>query len=199
MLFVITGPSGSGKSTLVRRVLAELNDVEFSVSHTTRKKREPEVEGKDYYFVSKEEFEMMVKRDRFVEWAVVHGSYYGTSKREIAKKESEIDLLLDIDVQGARQIKQKIKKAVFIFVLPPAFQELKKRLEKRGQEDAAAIRKRLEVARKEIKQYAKFDCVIINDDLDTAVLNLKSIILSKRCRLDACRKGIAPILRSFSD
>jgi len=112
MLFVITGPSGCGKSTLVKRVLTQVDSVDFSVSYTTRKKRTSEQEGKDYYFISKEEFKNMIKMDKLAEWAVVHGHYYGTSRREIEKKGAEKDLLLDIDVQGAQQIKARYKKAI---------------------------------------------------------------------------------------
>ncbi len=136
--------------------------------------------------------------DKLVEWAVVHGHYYGTSRREIEKKGAEKDLLLDIDVQGAQQIKARFKKAIFIFILPPGFQELKERLEKRGDEGADVIRRRLEVARKEIRHYPDFEYIIINDKLDKAVKELASIILSARCRLEPRKKDIIPILRSFS-
>jgi len=151
MVIVITGPSGCGKSTLANRMLAELENVEFSVSFTTRKKRDTEIEGKDYYFVSVEKFKKMVQDDKLIEWAIVHGDYYGTSKSELERKAREGDLLLDIDVQGARQIREKNIEAVFIFILPPLFPELRKRLEKRGQDSLPIIQKRLEVAREEIK------------------------------------------------
>lgn len=198
MLFVITGPSGCGKSTLVQHVVKEIKDLEFSVSFTTRKKRDSEKEGKDYYFVSENEFKEMIKDNKLVEWAVVHGHFYGTSRREIEKKGMRKDLILDIDVEGARQIKEKFKKAIFIFVLPPKFDELKARLLKRGQESPEAIHMRLEVARKEIRFYPRFDYIIINDSLDEALMELKSIILSEGCRLDVRQKEIIPILQSFS-
>jgi len=199
MLFVITGPSGCGKSTLVKRVLNDVMNVDFSVSHTTRKKRDSEVEEKDYYFVSEEKFKNMIEEDMFAEWAVVHGDYYGTSRREIEKKATLKDLLLDIDVQGAEQIKERHKKAVFVFVLPPGFKALRKRLEKRGQDTAAVIKKRLAVAKKEIRAYHMFDYIIINDKLDEAVEELKSVIISRRCLLDLRQKEIIPILQSFSE
>ncbi len=198
MLFVITGPSGCGKSTLVKQVLAEVEGVDFSISHTTRKKRDSEKEGKDYYFITKEEFKEMIKLDKLAEWAVVHGHYYGTSRKEIEKKGAEKDLLLDIDVQGAQQIKARFKKAIFVFVLPPGFQELKERLKKRGDESDEVIRGRLEEARREIRSYPEFDYVIINDKLDKAVKDLASIVVSARCRLASLQKEIMPILRSFS-
>jgi len=197
MLFVISGPSGCGKTTLVHGVMKNLKDLQFSVSHTTRKKRDSEVEGKDYYFVTQKEFDEMIKQDRLAEWAVVHGSYYGTSKREIDKKGAKGDILLDIDVQGAERIKARFKKAVFVFVVPPLFQELERRLEKRGEDSPEVIRKRLEVAKKEIRHYPIFDYIIINDQLEKAVRELASIILSERCRLDSRRKEIMPILQSF--
>lgn len=199
MLFIITGPSGCGKSTLVKSVLGEVENVEFSVSYTTRKKRVSEQEGKDYHFVSKAEFEQMIEMNELAEWAVVHGHYYGTSKREIEKKGHEKDLILDIDIQGAQQIKAKFKKAVFIFIFPPLFQELKARLEKRGEEAADVIERRLEIAKKEIRFYPQFNYIVINDKLDKARKELASIILTTRCRLDSRKKEIMPILRSFLD
>ena len=197
MLYVITGPSGCGKSTLVKSILGEVENVEFSVSYTTRKKRDSEQEGQDYFFISKAEFEQKIEMGKLAEWAVVHGHYYGTSKGEIEKKGSKKDLLLDIDVQGAQQIKIKVKKAVFIFILPPLFQELKTRLEKRGEEATDLIERRLEIAKKEIRFYHEFDYIVINDKLDKARKELTSIILATRCRLDSRKKEIMPILRSF--
>ncbi len=199
MLFVITGPSGCGKTTLVRQVMEKVKDVQFSISHTTRKKRNSEKEGRDYYFVSKPEFEKMIKEGKLAEWTVIHGNHYGTSKREIEKKGTLGDLLLDIDVQGAEQIKEKLKRGVFIFILPPLFEELRARLEERGQESPDAIQERLEVARKDIRFYPDFDYIIINDELEKAVNELEAIILSTRCRLDIKKKEIVPILRSFSE
>lgn len=197
MLFVITGPSGCGKSTLVHRILKEVESVDFSVSYTTRKKRDNEQEGKDYYFVSKEKFERLIEENTLMEWAVVHGHFYGTSKKELEKKGTRKSLLLDIDVQGASNIKDRTKKATFIFILPPEFKVLQKRLEDRGQDNPDVVRKRLEMARKEIRSYSEFDYIIVNDQQETAVLELKSIIISKRCRLDKRQLEIQPILRSF--
>lgn len=199
MLFVITGPSGCGKTTLVKQVMENVKDVQFSVSHTTRKKRNSEKEGRDYYFVAKSEFEQMIKEEKLAESTVIHGNHYGTSKREIEKKGTRGDLLLDIDVQGAGQIKSKLKRGVFIFILPPLFEELKARLEKRGQESPDSIKERLEVARKDIRFYPDFDYIIINAKLKKASKELEAIILSTRCRLDIKKKEIVPILRSFSE
>ncbi|MGD8539346.1 MAG: guanylate kinase [Candidatus Aminicenantes bacterium] len=199
MLYVVSGPSGCGKSTLVRMVMRDIKDLEFSVSHTTRIKRETEREGKDYYFVTKEEFKEMIDANLFIEWAVVHGNYYGTSRREIERKTVQQSLILDIDVQGAQQIKEKHKKAIFVFVLPPRYNELKKRLENRGEDSPQTIKKRLEMARREIRSYPMFDYIIINDKLEGAAEELKSIIISQRCLLDVRQKEIVPILQSFSE
>jgi guanylate kinase len=199
MLYVVSGPSGCGKSTLVRMVMREVDGLEFSVSHTTREKRETEKEGEDYYFVSKEEFQALLDGNVFVEWAVVHGHFYGTSRREIERKSIQQSLLLDIDVQGAKQVKEKHKKAIFIFVLPPRYPELKKRLENRGQDSPQTIKNRLKVAKKEIRSYPMFDYIIINDKLKDAAEELKSIIISQRCLLDVRQKEIVPILQSFSE
>lgn len=199
MVFVITGPSGCGKTTLIKRLLKRMKDVQFSVSHTTRQKRNSEREGRDYYFISKPEFEKMIKDDKFLEWAEIHGNDYGTSRREIEMKGSKGDIVLDVDVHGARNIKSKLKKAVFIFVLPPSFNELRRRLEDRGDERPDAIKKRLELARREIRSYPMFNYVILNDKLDHAVKELVAIILSARCCLNCRRKEMMPILRSFSE
>jgi len=199
MIFVITGASGCGKTSLVRHVLENLKDVQFAVSHTTREMRSSEEEGRDYYFVSDSEFKQIIKEEKFVEWAIVHGNYYGTSRREIEKKGALGDLLLDIDVQGAKQVKSRIKKAVFIFILPPSFQELQRRIKGRGQDDAGSIQTRLDVASKEIRAYPEFDYIIINDQLDKAVKELESIIISTRCKLESCKKGIVTVIRSFSE
>jgi len=180
-------------------VMREVEGLEFSVSHTTRKKRETEQEGEDYYFVSKEEFQELIDGNLFIEWAVVHGHYYGTSRREIDRKAIQQSLLLDIDVQGAQQVKEKHKKTIFIFVLPPRYHELKKRLESRGQDSPQTIKNRLEMAKREIRSYPMFDYIIINDKLEGAAEELKSIIVSQRCLLDVRQKEIVPILQSFSE
>jgi len=199
MLIVITGPSGSGKSTLANRMLEEIENVEFSVSYTTRQKRDAEIEGKDYHFVSEDEFKRMIQEEKLVEWAVVYGNYYGTSKNELTRVTKEGDLLLNIDVQGAGQIREKHKEAVFVFILPPLFHVLQKRLEKRGQDRLPVIQQRLEVAKKEIKHYREFDYVVINGELNKAAEELKSIILSRRCLRENREKEIMLIVRSFDE
>jgi guanylate kinase len=196
MIYVVSGPSGCGKSTLIKRVLARLDGVRFSVSHTTRARRRSEREGKDYYFVSPARFLRLVRRNAFVEWAVVHGAYYGTSRKELSRARSE-DVVLDIDVQGAAQVKKKIRAAVFIFVLPPSYRELRRRIVGRASDSADDIRKRLATARKEVRSYSAFDYVVINGALETAARELEAVLLCRRVRLAARRKSLGPILRSF--
>ncbi len=197
MLFVVTGPSGCGKSTMIHHVMRDLRGVRFSVSHTTRPPRPSESEGKDYHFVSRPVFERMVARRQFAEWAVVHGHLYGTSKREIASKSRSGDLILDIDVQGARQMMGSGIPLVSVFVLPPSYEDLVRRLRGRGEDKAEAIDRRLRNARAEVRQASKFDYVIVNDRLDRAVLELESVILASRCRRDGRRKALRAALASF--
>lgn len=198
MIFVISGPSGCGKSTLVKRALREVADLTFSVSHTSRARRDNEVEGEDYYFVSPQEFETMIASDKLAEWAVVHGHYYGSSRTELERKGAVNDLILDIDVQGADQLRQKIKKGIYLFVLPPSYTELRKRLQKRGQDSQESMRTRLETARKEIRSYARFDYIIVNDELEEAVKDLVAILRCSKLRLKTMQKTIVPILQSFT-
>lgn len=197
MLFVVTGPSGCGKSTMIHHVMRDLRKVRFSVSHTTRPRRPSESEGKDYYFVSRAVFERMAARRQFAEWAVVHGHCYGTSKREIASKSRSGDLILDIDVQGARQMMASGIPLVPVFVLPPRYQDLVRRLRGRGEDKAEVIERRLRNARAEVRQAVKFDYIVVNDRLDRAVLELESIILASRCRKDARRAALREALASF--
>jgi len=197
MLFVISGPSGCGKSTLIGRVMEELGDVRFSISFTTRRRRAAEVDGREYHFVSKKAFETMIREGRFLEWAIVHGRHYGTSRAEVDEKATTGDILLDIDIQGARQVRASGRPASFIFIMPPVFEELRRRLLKRRTEDQASLSERLADARTEIQAYREFDFVVINEDLEKAVVDFKSIILASRCRPTSRKKRIDGILRSF--
>jgi guanylate kinase len=197
VLIVVTGPSGCGKTTILRHVFKDLRNVSFSVSHTTRPPRPSERDGRDYHFVTAEVFARMIGRGRFLEWAVVHGHCYGTSKAEVARKSRSGDLLLDIDVQGARQIRERCAAAVFVFILPPVYRELRRRLRERGEDSAEAVERRLRDARREIRRWRDFDYVVINDRLDRAVLELESIILSSRCRATARKTEIQAVLESF--
>ncbi|MCP5107947.1 MAG: guanylate kinase [bacterium] len=182
-LIVISGPSGSGKSTLIRRLLKKHPETIFSTSHTTRAIRPREVNGRDYHFVSKKIFLEMVENDEFVEWAQVYGNYYGTSFREIefkAKMDKKRFLVLDIDVQGARNIRKKYPDALFVFVVPPSMGELRRRLLGREKKMDEQVRKRLEIAYQELKQYDIYDYIIINEYLDKSSRILDAIYTAFR-------------------
>jgi len=185
ILLVVSAPSGTGKTTLCRMLLKEFQNMEFSVSYTTRKPREGEVNGRDYFFVSKEEFERMIEEGDFLEWAEVYGNYYGTSKKQVLKAlEEGKDILLDIDVQGALQVKKNFPEAVLVFILPPSFAELEKRLRKRGTDTEEVIKKRLKVAREEIKKAPLYDYLIVNDKLEEAYSKLKSVVIAEKCKAE---------------
>ncbi len=201
MMFIVTGPSGAGKTTLIKNLLKRCPELEFSVSHTTRPPRPGEVEGKDYYFIGEEEFSRLVQKKFFVEWAFVHGYRYGTSFAEFKKGQSK-DLVLDIDVQGASQIKKKIKgkrqySAVFVFILPPDKAALERRLRKRGDLSPEALGRRLEKAREELRAYRDFDYVIINRDRRQATRELEAIFLAEHCRRARRQPEIKAVLNSF--
>jgi guanylate kinase len=216
-VFIISAPSGSGKSTLVRKVRDIVPNLEFSISYTTRKLRGSEENGREYYFISREEFEKMVRNDEFLEHADVFGNYYGTARTFHRKAETDgTDLLLDIDVQGAEQIKRRLPAAVSIFILPPTRSELERRLRERGQDDEETIQRRLSTARGEIENYAKYDYILVNDRLPDSVELLEAILLAERlkrsgkadanlsakaenCRLEKMRERLRPILQSFRE
>ncbi len=178
---MISAPSGTGKTTLCRMLLKQMDRVVFSVSHTTRPPRPGEVDGVDYHFVTKEVFLSMIKQGAFLEWAEVHGHFYGTSKEGVLKQLAEgLDVLLDIDVQGARQVKKSFPEAIMIFILPPTFQELERRLRSRGTEDEASLKVRIGNAKKEVLAAPEYDYILINDVLEEALDNFKSIIKANR-------------------
>ena len=208
-LLVMLGPSGCGKSTLIGRVLADAGGLRFSVSHTTRPKRGSEIDGRDYHFVSGEAFEAMVRAGAFVEWAEVHGHRYGTSRAEVEAATRDVpsragikaaagDVVLDIDVQGARQIRKSNLPATFVFVMPPVFAELQRRLVARGTDGPDAVERRLRKAREEVLAFPEFDYVIVNEALEAAAEELRSIIRAERCRTGVQTERIGAILRSFS-
>ncbi len=197
MLFVVSGPSGCGKSTLIGWVRRDLPDLEFSVSHTTRAARPSETDGVDYHFITPRAFERMVRDRRFVEWARVHGHLYGTSKAELERKAKRGDVILDIDVQGARQVRKKMPRAILVFIMPPVFEELRRRLRRRKEDSRADIERRLRNAAAEVRAYTGFDYVVVNDDLEEAAAGLKSVILAARLRASAMAGTLAPVLRSF--
>jgi len=182
IVYIISAPSGSGKSTLVNVLLAMTPRLDFSISYTTRPLRGSEQNGKQYYFVSRQEFEQMIADDEFLEHASLYGrDYYGTARRFLREAgEKGHDLLLDIDVQGAAQIKQKLPAAVSIFVLPPDRKTLEWRLRKRGEDSDEVIDRRLDAARREIENYDKYDYILINDKLEESSDSLQAIVLSER-------------------
>lgn len=197
MIYVISGPSGCGKSTLIKTLMARLPGLQFSVSHTTRPRRPDEVEGQDYYFIAREEFEKMKEGGAFLEWAEVHGFFYGTSLEEVNKKSRLGDLILDIDVQGAHQVKKKLPEARFVFVVPPSYPELERRLKQRKTDSPEAVALRLKNARREILESDIFDYLVINDDLNQALEELKAVVLADRCLFRQRQKEFKEILKSF--
>jgi len=183
LIFIISAPSGTGKTTLVRRVMEELPDLRFSVSFTTRSPRANEREGEDYYFVSSSVFEKMVERGEFLEWAEVLGNRYGTALAGVNHLASKgMDLILDIDTQGAKKVKEKVKQAVLIYILPPSLEALRERLVKRGLDSPEMIQLRLASARRDIEEAHWYHYLIVNEKIDDAIEKLKAIIIAERCR-----------------
>ena len=219
LVFIISAPSGSGKSTLVNELRKIVTGLDFSVSYTTRKPRGSEQNGREYCFVTRAEFEDMVGRGEFLEHADVFGNLYGTAKRFLREAEQRgHDLLLDIDVQGAAQVKKKIPDAVSIFVLPPDRAKLEWRLRHRGLDSENVIERRLVTASREIENYDKYDYILVNDRLEQSVDELRAVVLAERlrragekpssrdkrtletaerCRLENVRERVQPILQSF--
>jgi guanylate kinase len=189
-LFVVAAPSGAGKSSLVKALLELDSHVQPSVSHTTRAPRGQEKHGREYFFVSEPEFDAMVQANAFVEWANVHNNRYGTSKKAIEERMAQgADVVLEIDFQGALQIKKIFANAVTIFILPPSWEELRSRLERRGEDTPDVIEVRLENAAVEVAQVQQFDFVIINESFDRALFDLKSIVHSQRLKYLAQRRA----------
>jgi guanylate kinase len=183
LMLIVSSPSGAGKTTLCRRLRDEIDDLRFSISHTTRRLRGVEVDGRDYHFVSLGTFKQMIAEGSFAEWARVHDNYYGTSRAEIEHARTDCSgVIFDIDYQGARQLKAAYPGAVGVFILPPSLVELERRLRGRGTETEEHAARRLAAARGEIEHYGIFDYVVVNDDLDRAYGDLKSIVLAERCR-----------------
>ena len=183
LVYIISAPSGSGKSTLVNELLKSVHDLDFSISYTTRSPRGSEKNGKQYYFVSRSEFEKMIRDDEFLEHAEVFGNYYGTARRFLREAERNgHDLLLDIDVQGAAQIQQKLPDATSIFILPPDRKTLEERLRKRSEDIEKVIELRLVMAGREIQNYHRYNYILINDLLEESSKNLQAIVQSERLR-----------------
>lgn len=198
-LFVVAAPSGAGKSSLVKALMELDSQVRASVSHTTRPPRGQEKHGREYYFASDAEFDAMVASDAFVEWAHVHGRRYGTSKKAIEERIAQgNDVILEIDFQGALQVKQTFANAVLIFILPPSWEELRSRLERRGEDSAEVIELRLKNAAEEMAQVHKFDFVIINELFERALFDMKAIVHAQRLKYAAQRRSRAQTFESLN-
>jgi len=219
LVLIISAPSGSGKSTLVTELLKLVAGLDFSISYTTRAPRGSEQNGKQYFFVSRDEFEAMIQVNEFLEYAEVFGNYYGTAQRFLREAEEKgHDLVLDIDVQGAEQIKRKLPAAPSIFILPPDRQTLERRLRRRSEDAEPVIQRRLVTASREIENYDKYDYILVNDRLEDSIESLQAIVrserlhgcvartteeardseIAERCRLKNVRERIQPILESFA-
>ncbi|HEU5022713.1 MAG TPA: guanylate kinase [Bryobacteraceae bacterium] len=197
-VFIVSAPSGSGKSTLVSRLMAEVEGLTFSVSCTTRAARVSEVPGQAYEFISRLEFERRIEAEEFLEHADVFGNYYGTPRSALKVAEAAgKDLVLDIDVQGAAQLRERIPDAVSIFILAPSRQILEQRLRARSQDSDEVIRRRLDNAAREIGDYKKYDYVLVNENLETALESLKSIVRAERVRRIRVQEKIQPILATY--
>jgi len=197
-VFIISAPSGSGKSTLVSRILANDPGLRFSVSYTTRSPRGHEKPGESYIYISREEFEDRLANNEFLEHAEVFGNYYGTNREVLRQAHNEgKDLILDIDVQGARQLKERIPEAVSIFILPPSRDILEQRLRSRSEDSEETIQRRLRDAAGEIRNYQQYDYVLVNHRVDDSTLTLQSIVRAERVRRIRMEEHIEPILRSF--
>jgi guanylate kinase len=181
LVYIISAPSGSGKSTLVNELLKKVTDLEFSISYTTRAPRGSEVNGRQYYFVSRADFEKMIQQGAFLEHAEVFGNYYGTARRFLHDAEQHgRDLLLDIDVQGAKQIQDKLPDAVSIFILPPDRRTLEERLRKRSEDSDEVIDRRLDTATREIENYPRYNYILVNDQLEDSIKLLRAVVRGER-------------------
>ena len=197
-VFIISAPSGSGKSTLVARLMRSVPGLKFSVSYTSRRPRGAEVDGQDYHFISRVDFEAMIARNEFLEWAEVFGNYYGTHRGVLEEARAEgKDLVLDIDVQGARQLKCQIPEAVTVFILAPSRQILEQRLRARSEDREDVIERRLRAAAEEIRNYQAYDYVVINRDLADSDATLAAIVRAERVRRTRIEDQIRPILDTF--
>jgi guanylate kinase len=199
-VFIISAPSGSGKSTLVHRLLGSVPNLAFSISYTTRQPRPGETNGVDYIFISRKDFEERLARGEFLEYAELWDNYYGTNREtfELATHQGK-DLVLDIDVQGARQLKVAIPQAISIFVLPPSRDVLEQRLRSRSQDSEEVIQRRLRGAAEEVQNYTQYDFVLINRDIEEASARLATIVKAERLRQARMEEEVKPILNSFTE
>ncbi len=195
---IVTAPSGAGKTTLIKKLLNEFSNITFSISYTTRRPREGEVHGKDYFFVSKEEFKRLIDKGFFAEWAEVHGNYYGTPVSFVNETlEKGKDVLFDVDIKGALQLKKNLKDSISVFILPPSKKVLEERLRKRGKDSEKDIVLRINRAKEELLVAYKFDFLILNDLLDRAYEELRSIYISGKCRTLISKPILDNILKKW--
>lgn len=199
-LYVISAPSGAGKTSLVKALLEKTEGIGVSVSHTTRVKREGEQDGVDYHFTEKAAFEKMVEESAFLEHAQVFDNYYGTAIANIETKLKQgEDVILEIDWQGAEQVRKQLPYSVNIFILPPSQSALEERLRGRGQDSDEIIARRMRDAKSETSHYSEYDYLLVNDDFDDALIELKSIVLARRCRFGAQSQRLTPLLKELLD
>ena len=197
-VYIVSAPSGSGKTTLLQHLLRTFTDLKFSVSHTTRQPRSGERNGVDYFFTDRDSFLRMVDAGEFLEWTEYHGQLYGTSRVFVQEQlDAGLDVILDIDVRGAREVKAKIGEAIAVFVLPPSFQELERRLRSRMQESDESIFRRLEIAKGEILFYRDYDYIVVNDVLENSIQLLEAIVRSGRAVPARQHARIGEIIASF--
>jgi guanylate kinase len=197
-LFVVSSPSGGGKGTIIRHVLDVVGNLSYSVSFTTRAPRQTEVDGREYFFISRETFDEMVGGGEFLEWACVHGNFYGTSKKQIMDQTaSGADIILEVDVQGAASVRQLLMDSVSIFILPPSYEVLRQRLIARGTDSPQELEVRLRNAPEELEQYSAFDYVILNDEVDRASAQLASIIYAERARCMRQEPLVREVINKF--
>ena len=197
-LFVVSSPSGGGKGTIIREVLDVVPNLSYSVSFTTRAPRPGEVNGREYFFISRDVFDEMAASGEFLEWACVHGNYYGTAKRQVVEETAAgIDIVLEVDVQGAASVRQLLLDSVSVFILPPSYEVLKERLIARGTDTTEELAVRLRNAPEELRQYSAFDYVIINDEVDRAAAQLASIIYAERARCVRQENLVREVIEKF--
>src|SRR5215208_5571718 len=197
-LFVVSSPSGGGKGTIIRHVLAVVKNLSYSVSYTTRAPRHGEVDGREYFFINRETFDEMVAAGEFLEWACVHGNFYGTSKSQIIEETLRgADIILEVDVQGAASVRRLLMDSVSIFILPPSYEVLRQRLIARGTDPPEELELRLRNAPEELKQYSAFDYVIINDEIKKAAHELASIVYAERARCMRQESLVREVIQKF--